>query len=87
MKTTLTPRDKAILTHLWKHPGASIREMMVACRVPSTDSVHRGLSRLNHAGYIKPRPFRTNRTRTLTPAGLLAAQGYRVLWWEAERVG
>ena len=42
---------------------------------------------LNHRGYIKPRPFYSVRTNTLTPAGLLAAQGYRVLWWEAERVG
>ena len=49
--------------------------------------MNRRLWRLNHAGYIKPRPVRSERTNTLTPAGLLAAQGYRVLWWEAERVG
>ena len=80
----LTPRDRAILTHLWKHPGASIRELMAGCRIPSPFSVNYRLERLNHLGYIKPRPARSERTNTLTPAGLLAGQGYRLLWWEAE---
>lgn len=84
MKATLTPRDRAILRWLWRHPGASVRELMVGCDIPSTFSVSYRLRRLNHAGYIKPRPFRSERTNTLTPPGLLAAQGYRVLWWEAE---
>jgi len=49
--------------------------------------VNRRLWRLNHAGYIKPRPFYSERTNTLTPAGLLAAQGWELIFWEAERVG
>ena len=83
--TTLTSRDKAILCWLWKHPRASIREMMAGCDIPSTDRVHHYLERLNHLGYINPRPAYTNRTRTLTPAGLLAAQGFEVIWWEPVR--
>ena len=84
MIATLTPRDRAILRWLWKHPGASVRELMAACYIPCPFSVNYRLWHLNHAGYIKPRPYRSERTNTLTPAGLLAAQGFRVLWWEAE---
>ena len=82
---TLTPRDKAILCWLWKHPRATIGEMMAGCDIPSTSSVWYRLERLNHLGYINPRPAYTNRTRTLTPAGLLAAQGFEVIWWEPVR--
>ena len=84
MVVPLTPRDRAILTHLWKHPGASIRELAPAAGLASIATVAWHLKRLSHAGYIKPRPFYSERTNTLTPAGLLAGQGYRLLWWEAE---
>jgi len=84
VSATLTPRDRAILRWLWKHPGASVREMMVGCDIPSPFSVSYRLWRLNHAGYIKARPYRSGRTNALTATGLLAAQGFRVLWWEAE---
>ena len=87
MNATLTPRDKAILRWLWRHPGASIRELAPAVGLGSTATVAWHLKRLNHRGYVKPRPARSERTNTLTPAGLLAAQGYRLLWWEAEYVG
>jgi len=79
---TLAARDKAILAHLWKQPGASIREMMAACDIPSTSLVTWRLRRLNHLGYIKPRPPWSERTHRLTPAGLLAAQGFEMIFWE-----
>ena len=83
MNATLASRDKAILAHLWRHPGASIRELMAACEIPSTSLVNYRLTRLNHLGYIKPRPYHSERTNTLTPAGLLAAQGFEIIFWEA----
>jgi len=84
MNATLAPRDRAILRWLWRHPGASIRELMAACKIPSTFSVHYRLTRLNHLGFVKPRPYHSKRTNTLTPAGLLAAQGYEIIFWERE---
>ena len=84
MKATLTPRDRAILRWLWRHPGASVRELMAACDIPSAFSVNYRLWRLNHLGFVKPRPYRSERTNTLTPAGLLAAQGWEIIFWEAE---
>ena len=82
MNATLTPCDKAILAHLWKHPGASIRELVAACSIPSIFGVSYRLNRLNHLGYIKPRPYRSERTNILTPAGLLAGQGFEIIFWE-----
>lgn len=87
MTATLAPRDRAILAHLWRHPRSSYREMMAGCAIPSTDRVHYRLGRLNHLGYIKPRPFHTSRTHTLTGKGLLAAQGFEIIFWGAVDVG
>ena len=84
MKATLTPRDRAVLAHLWRHPGASLRELAAAVGLVSTSSVVWHLKRLNHSGYIKRGPFHSERTNTLTPAGLLAAQGWEIIFWEAE---
>ena len=83
--TTLHPRQRAILTHLWKHPRASFRGLMGACHISSAAPVAWHLGRLNHLGYINPRPKGTARTRTLTSVGLLAAQGYEILFWEPAR--
>ena len=83
--TTLTPRDRSVLTWLWKHPRATIGEMMAGCDIPSTSSVWYRLERLNHLGYVKPGPRGTRRTRTLTGKGLLAAQGFECIFWEPVR--
>ena len=84
MKATLPPRDRAILRWLWRHRGASVRELMAGCDIPHPFSVIYRVRRLNHAGYIKPRPYRSARTNTLAPTGLLAAQGWEIVFWEAE---
>ena len=42
------------------------------------------LGQLNHGGYVKPGPGGTRCTRTLTPAGLLAAQGLELLYTVGE---
>jgi len=79
----MTPRDRAILTHLWRHPHASIREIERFCLISKAE-VHRHLEGLNHLGYISPRRKGSDRTRTLTPRGLLAAQGFEVIYTVGE---
>ena len=78
----LTARHRAILAHLWKHPRATHRELMASCWIPSSERVWVYLNHLNHLGYIRREPYASHRTRLLTPTGLLAAQGYEVIWWE-----
>lgn len=79
----MTPRQRAILRYLWKHPRDGIEKMSAAVGCCKAVMAYH-LERLNHQGYIEPGPSGTCCTRTLTPAGLLAAQGWRVLFWEPE---
>ena len=83
----LSPRGKAILCWLWKHPSDGVQKLADAVGLRSRSNVCWHLERLNHQGYIKPGPGRTNCTRILTGTGLLAAQGYQVLWWESQNGG
>lgn len=81
--TKLTPRARAILRHLWKHPHHGIERLSAAADcVKSTTAWH--LAWLNHQGYIEPGPAGTTCTRRLTAKGLLAAQGYELLYTVGE---
>ena len=76
----MNPNAQAIFCWLWKHPRDGSRKLMLATGLRSSANVNWHLQRLNHQGYIKPGPGRTNCTRTLTGTGLLAAQGWYLLW-------
>ena len=62
------------------HRPPSIREL-AKLTGHSTTPVFDMLERLQ--GYVDRGPYPRTRTLTLTAEGLLAAQGYRSLFWEA----
>jgi len=77
----LSPRRLAILREMWRgneHPPG-YRELMRAVGLTSKDSMFNQLQRLKRDGYVKF-VFSEHRTLTLTGKGLLAAQGYRLLY-------
>lgn len=84
---TLTPRRRAILTAIWRSNGRSpsFRELMRAVGLTSKDSMFEQLHKLKRYGYVQFLPSQ-HRTLTLTGKGLLAAQGYELIYmceeWE-----
>ena len=76
---TLTPRDRVILRHLWKHPRDGVEKLEAAAGIAKSTTWYH-LDRLNHSGHIQPGPCGTSCTRTLTAKGLLAAQGFTLLY-------
>lgn len=78
---TLSPRQRAILRRIWRGNGLAPNheELMRAAGYHSTQTIHRQLHALRRHGYVKFIP-RQGRTLTLTRKGLLAAQGYELIY-------
>ena len=77
----LTPRRKAILAEIRRGNGhpPSVRDLMQATLYRSSSGMQVHLSALRRHGYLEFDPFRA-RTLTLTGRGLLAAQGYELIY-------
>ena len=82
----LTPRQMAILRALRQSNGRAPSSRELAQAVGYAPSSYGDLAphlqRLEYRGYVKRGSFKFARTLTLTPAGLLAAQGFEVIYWE-----
>ena len=82
----LTPRQMSILRALRHSNGRTPSSRELAQAVGYAPSSYGDLAphlrRLEYRGYIKRGPFKSGRTLTLTPTGLLAAQGFEVIYWE-----
>lgn len=57
----------------------TVREIMAGAGLSSTSVVEYHLDRLYRLGYLKWTKGKA-RTYLLTPGGILAAQGYKLLW-------
>jgi SOS-response transcriptional repressor LexA len=75
----LTPRRKAILTEIWRSNGLLYTTIQRAVGLTSKASMHYHLSALRRDGYVSWADGLC-RTLTLTGKGLLAAQGFRLLY-------
>jgi len=78
--SVLTPRRKAILTEIRKNGRSpSYRELVRTVGYASLGSVNQALNVLRSGGYLTW-VDRLCRTLTLTGKGLLAAQGYELIY-------
>ena len=77
----LTPRRQAILAEIRKRNGRSpsYRELLQATRYRSSSGMQVHLKALKYHGYLGFDPFQA-RTLTLTGKGLLAVQGYELIY-------
>ncbi len=80
MTNVLTPRRRAILRAMWKNGRLTIRELADKVGLKSTGQMQGiYLWQLRDAGYVTWEPER-QRTLRLTGKGLLAAQGYELIY-------
>jgi len=79
--SVLTPRRKAILTAIWRG-RPDYRELARTVGLVSPGDVHRHVDILRQGGYVNHGCGAVNgcRTLTLTGRGLLAAQGYELIY-------
>lgn len=75
----LTPRRRAILKAIRAKARPSWRELQVATKTPTMATIYNNLRALQRHGYVNYEPGYA-RTLRLTSKGILASQGYKLLW-------
>ncbi|KKL12394.1 hypothetical protein LCGC14_2536230 [marine sediment metagenome] len=77
----LSPRRRAILREIWRGKGRSpsLKELMQAAKLCSHHTIFHHIRVLRRDGYVTFAPGLA-RTLTLTDKGLLAAQGFELIY-------